>query len=78
VYTMRKKELIFILYLLDRSEASDTSKIVCSMQQIRSDSAHTFMYEGLYKEIISDLRHQIRAEMHTCSSSCRVVAKNGR
>lgn len=59
-----KKELIFILYHLDRSDASDTSKTVCSMQQIRSDTAHTFMYDVLYTKIISELRHQTRAEMH--------------
>jgi len=36
-------EFIFLPYHLDRSDASDTSKIVCSRQQKRSDSAHNFM-----------------------------------
>jgi hypothetical protein len=71
-------EFIFIQYHLDRSDASDTSKIVCSMQQECSDSAHNFMYDILYTKIISELRHQIRAEMHACRSSCRVVVKNVR
>jgi len=35
----------------------------------------TFMYDVLYTKIISELRHQIRAEMHACSSPCRVVVK---
>jgi hypothetical protein len=64
-----KYELIFILYHVDRSDASDTSKIVCFIQQIRSDSAHNFMYDVLYTKIISELRRQIRAAMHACRSS---------
>lgn len=73
-----KYEFIFIPYHLDRSHASDTLKIVCSMQQRRSDSAHNFMYDILYTKIISELRQQIRAEMHACGSSCRVVVKDVR
>jgi hypothetical protein len=72
-----KHEFIFIPYHLDTSDASDTSKIVCSMQQKRSDSSHDLMYDILYTKIISQLRHQIRAEMHACRS-CRVVVKNVR
>jgi len=73
-----KYEFIFIPYHLDRSDASDISKIVCFMQQKRSDSAHNFMYDILYTKIISQLRNQIRVEMHASRSSCMVVVKNVR